>query len=149
MKMINFIKNIIIGFWKNGFVALFKIVLEHWLLSFLIIFFIAYLCSDSNTELYAWFLIGVFALYSAIKALIEIFIEIKNYMNFNDIESKTLILQKIGGKIFDFVLCVVGVFQTLKVFSHISRITKSSSSAISVVDDVASAISKFLKNLRK
>ena len=149
MKMIDFIKNLIIGFWKNGFVALCKVVLEHWLLSFLIIFFIAYLCSDSKTELYAWFLIGVFALYSAIKAVIEIFIEIKNYLKFNDIESKILILQKIGGKIFDFVLCVVGVFQTLKVFSHISRITKSSSSAISVVDDVASAISKFLKNLRK
>jgi len=147
--MINFIKNIIIGFWKNGFVALFKIVLEHWLLSFLIICFIAYLCSDSKTEIYAWFLIGVFALYSAIKSIIEIFMEIRNYLKSNDIECKTLILQKTGGKIFDFVLCVVGVFQTLKVFSHISRITKSSSSAISVVDDVASAISKVLKNLKK
>ena len=149
MKMSACIKNLICGFWENGLISLLKVVLEHWLISFSVIILIAYLCSDSSTELYAWFLIGVFALYSAIKALIEVCAEIKNYIKSKDIESKTAILQKIGGKIFDFLLCVVGVFQTLKIFSHISRITKSSSSAISVIDDVASAFSKFFRNLNK
>ena len=147
--MKNFIKNLIIGFWKNGFITLCKIVLEHWIISFLVIILITYLCSDSKTAIYAWFLIGIFAIYSAIKAIIEIFIEIRNYIKSKDNERKNLILQKIGGKIFDFILCVVGIFQALRIFSHISKITKSASSAVNVVDDVASAISKLLMDLKK
>ena len=147
--MSDFIKNLITGFWKNGFIALCKIVLEHWIISLLVVILIAFLCSDSETAIYAWFLIGVFAVYSAVKAVIEIFTEIRKYSKTETTEEKTLILQKIGGKIFDFALCVIGVFQTLKIFSHVSRVTKSTSSALNVVDDVASAISKFLKDLTK
>ncbi len=147
--MLEIIKNLIIGFWKNGFIALCKIVLEHWILSSLVIIAIIFLCSDSATAIYAWFLIGIFAAYSAIKALVEAFMEIRNYFNSDNEEVKTLTVQKIGGKIFDFLLCVIGVFQALKIFSHVSRITKSTSSALNVVDDVASAISKFLKDLKK
>lgn len=149
MKILDIIKNLTAGLWKYGFVSLCKIVLEHWIISLMIIILIAYLCSDSETAIYAWFLIGIFAIYSAIKAVIEVFIEIRNYINTTSIEDKILILQKIGGKIFDFVLCAVGIFQALKIFTHISRITKSASSAINVVDDVAGAISKILKNLQK
>ena len=149
MKISNIIKNLITGFWENGFISLCKIVLQHWILSLLIVILIAYLCSDSETAIYAWFLIGVFAVYSAVKAVIEIFIEIRNYMKLADIERKTIVLQSIGGKIFDFILCVVGIFQALRIFTHISRITKSTSSAINVIDDVAGAISKFLENLHK
>lgn len=143
------IKNLIVGFWKNGFISLCQIVLEQWIISLLVIVLIAYLCSDSETAIYAWFLIGVFAVYSAIKAVIEIFIETRKYNKLQNIEDKTIILQKIGGKIFDFTLCAVGVFQALRIFSHISRITKSTSSAVNVVDDVAGAISKLLENLKK
>ena len=149
MKKSDFLKNLIVGFWINGFVALCRMVWEHWIISLLVIILIIYLCSDSETEIYAWFLIGVFAIYSAIKALIEIFVEIRNYLKSENIEHKTLIIQKIGGKIFDFTLCVIGVFQALKIFSHVSKVSKSTSSALNVVDDVASAISKFLKDLRR
>lgn len=149
MKLTDIIKNLIAGFWKNGFISLCQIVLEHWILSLLIVILIAYLCSDSETALYAWFLIGIFAIYSAAKAVIEVFIEIRNYMNTANIEYRPLIFQKIGGKIFDFVLCAVGIFQALRIFTHVSRITKSTSSAINVVDDVAGAISKFLENIKR
>jgi ABC-type polysaccharide/polyol phosphate export permease len=148
MKALDFIINLILGFWKNGFISLCQIVLEHWIISSLVIILIAYLCSDPETAIYAWFLIGIFAFYSAIKAIIEIFIEIKNYIKSDNTEYKVLILQKTGGKIFDFLLCVVGIFQALRIFSHISKITKSASSAVNVVDDVASAISKLLKDLK-
>jgi len=147
--MLDIIKNLIIGFWKNGFISLCKIVLEHWILSLLVIILIIYLCSDSETAIYAWFLIGIFAIYSAIKAVIEFFIEIRNYTKSENPEYKALVLQKAGGKIFDFVLCAIGIFQALRIFSHVTKITKSTSSAVNVVDDVASAISKFLKDIRK
>jgi hypothetical protein len=149
MNILDIIKNLIAGFWKNGFISLCKIVLEHWILSLLIVILIAYLCSDTETALYAWFLVGVFAIYSAAKAVVEIFIEIRNYINIQNVENRPLIIQAIGGKIFDFVLCAVGIFQALRIFTHISRITKSTSSAINVVDDVAGAISKFLENLKR
>ena len=149
MKIIDIIKNLIIGFWENGCISLYRTVSEHWIISLLIIFLIAYLCSDSETAIYAWFLIGIFAIYSAIKAVIEIFIEIKNYLKSDNPEDKVLIIKKIGGKIFDFVLCAVGIFQVLRIFTHISRITKSTSSAVNVIDDVAGAISKILENLKK
>ena len=149
MKILDIIKNLILGFWKNGFISLCKVVLEHWIISLLIIILIAYLCSDAETAIYAWFLIGFFAIYSASKAVIDIVIEIRSYIREANIEYKSLILQKIGGKIFDFILCVVGIFQALRIFSHISKITKSTSSAINVVDDVAGAISKFLENFQK
>lgn len=142
-------KNLIFGFWKYGFIPLCQVIIEQWLISLSVIMLIAYLCSDSETAIYAWFLIGAFALYSAIKAIIEIFIEVRNYIKSDNLEAKTLILQKTGGKIFDFALCAVGIFQALRIFSHISRITKSTSSAINVVDDVAGAISKFLENLKR
>ena len=128
MKFLDFIKNLILGFWKNGFISLCQIVLEHWMISLLVIILITYLCSDSETAIYAWFLIAIFAVYSATKAVIEALIEIRNYVKSGNVDEKTLIVQKIGGKIFDFVLCVVGIFQALRVFSHISKITKSASS---------------------
>ena len=149
MIISDIIKNLIVGFWQNGFISLCKIVMEQWIFSLLIIVIIACLCSDSETAIYAWFLIGIFAIYSAIKAVIEIFIEIKNYLKSNNIEEQVLIIKKTGGKIFDFILCAIGIFQALKIFTHISRITKSASSAVNVVDDVAGAISKFLENLKK
>lgn len=149
MKISDLIKNLIIGFWKNGFLSLCRIVLKHWFISLLVLLLIAFLCSDNETKIYAWALIGIFAVYSAIKAVIEFFIEIKNYKKSENTEQKISTIQKAGGKIFDFALCVIGIFQALSIFSHISKITKSSSSAISVVDDVAGAISKFLKDLKK
>ena len=149
MKFLDIIKNLIVGFWRNGLISLCKVVLEHWIISFLIIALIVYLCSNPETAIYAWFLIGIFAIYSAAKAVIDIFMELRNYIKSTDIESKTLIIQKIGGKIFDFILCAVGIFQALRIFTHISRITKSTSSAINVVDDVSGVISKFLNNLKK
>lgn len=149
MKILDFVKNLILGFWNCGFIQLCRIVLEHWIISLLIVILIAYLCSDSETAIYAWFLIGIFAVYSALKGVVEIFLEIRNYIRTTDSESKTLILQKIGGKIFDLALCIVGIFQALRIFTHVSRITKSTSSAVNVVDDVASAISKFLKDLKR
>lgn len=147
--MNDIIKNLIVGFWKNGFIQLCQIVLEQWIISLLVIVLIAFLCSDSETAIYAWFLIGIFAFYSAIKALIEIITETKKYIKSENQEDKALMLQKTGGKIFDFALCVIGIFQALRIFSHISKITKSTSSAVNVVDDVAGAISKFLENLKK
>lgn len=149
MKISDFVKNIIFGFWKCGFVQLCRIVLEHWIISFLIVVLIAYLCSDSETAIYAWFLIGIFAVYSALKGIVEIVLEIRNYLKTTSFEYKTESLQKIGGKIFDLALCIVGIFQALRIFTHVSRITKSTSSAVNVVDDVASAISKFLKDLKR
>ena len=149
MNFLDIIKNLILVFWKNGFIQLCQIVFEHWIISLMIICLIAYLCSDSEIAVYAWILIGIFAVYSAVKAIIEIFTEIKNYIRQENAKYKIFIIQIIGGKIFDFVLCVIGIFQTLRIFSHISRITKSTSSAVNVVDDVAGAISKLLENLRK
>ena len=149
MKNLDYIKNLVFGFWEFGFISLSRIVLEHWKISFMVIILITYLCSDSETAIYAWVLIGIFALYSAIKAIIEIFIEIKNYIKSKNQEYRIVTLQKIGGKIFDLILCVVGIFQAIRIFGHISNITKSTSSAVNVVDDVASAISKFLKDLKK
>ena len=148
MKMSDFIKNLILGFWEKGFIQLCKIVLEHWIISLLIIILIVYLCSDSETAIYAWLLIGIFAIYSAIKAVIEIFVQIRLYKKANSPQEKTLIIKVTGGKIFDLILCIVGVFQALRIFSHISKITKSTASAVNVVDDVASAVSKFLKDLK-
>ena len=148
MKMSDIIKNLILGFWKNGLIALCRVVAEHWIISLLIILLITYLCSNPATAIYAWFLVGVFALYSAVKALIEIFIEIRNYIKSENTEIKPLIIRKIGGKIFDFLLCMIGVLQSLRVFSHTAKITKTASSAVNVIDDVASAISRFLKDLK-
>jgi hypothetical protein len=142
-------KNLTVGFWKNGIISIFKIVQEHWIISLLIIVLIAYLCSDSETAIYAWVLIGVFAIYSAVKAIVDIIIETRNYTKATTIENRTFILQNIGGKIFDFILCAVGVFQALRIFTHISKITKATSSAVNVVDDVAGAISKILENLKR
>jgi hypothetical protein len=149
MRFSDIIKNLIAGFWQNGIISLCQTVMEHWVISLLIIVLIAYLCSDTETALYAWILIGIFAAYSAIKAVIEIFIELKNYVKSKNTEEKTLIIKKTGGKIFDFTLCIVGIFQALKIFTHISRITKSASSAVNVIDDVAGAISKILENLKR
>jgi len=149
MTISDIIKNLIAGFWENGIVSLFQIVLEHWIISLFIVFLIAYLCSESETAVFSWFLIGIFASYSAIKAIIEIFIEIKNYVKSKNIEERILIIRKTGGKIFDLALCIIGIFQALKIFNHISRVTKSTSSAVNVIDDVAGAISKFLENLKK
>ena len=146
--MLDFIKNLVTGFWVNGFLSLCKIVLEHWIISLSVIVLIIYLCSDPETAIYAWVLIGAFAIYSALKAVIEIFLELGNYIKTPYLESKTIILQKIGGKLFDLALCVVGIFQALRIFSHISKITKSTSSAVNVVDDVASAVSKMLKDIK-
>ena len=148
MKISVFIKNLIFGFWEKGLLQLCKVISEHWIISLLVIILIMCLCSDSKTTVFAWLLIGLFAIYSAIKAVIEIFAEIRNYLKSRKLEQKTSILQKLGGKIFDFILCIVGVFQALKFFSHISKITKTASSAVSVVDDVASAVSKFIKDLK-
>ena len=142
-------KNLTVGFWKNGIISLCKIVQEHWIISLLIIVLIAYLCSDSETAIYAWFSIGVFAIYSAVKAIVDIIIEIRNYLKTTNVENQVFILQSIGGKLFDFILCAVGVFQALRIFNHISKITKSASSAVNVVDDVAGAISKILENLKR
>lgn len=94
MNLPDIIKNLILGFWRNGFISLCKIVIEQWIISLLIIILIAYLCSDSETAIYAWTLICIFAVYSAFKALIEIVIETKNYIKSNDAENRTLILQK-------------------------------------------------------
>ena len=149
MGSLNIIKNLIAGFWQNGVVSLYKIVSEHWIISLLIVILISYLCSDPETAIYAWFLIGVFAVYSAAKAVIDIFLEISNYKKAEGDEAKALIIRKIGGKIFDFALCAVGIFQTLRIFTHVAKITKSTSSAVNVIDDVAGAIAKFLENLKK
>ena len=149
MRISDFIKNLITGFWKNGFLALCKVVLEHWIISLSVVILIVFLCSDSETAIYAWFLIGIFAVYSALKAVVEIVIETIKYIKSDNTEEKATILQKIGGKIFDFLLCVIGVFQALKIFSHVAKVTKSTSSALNVVDDVASAISKILKDFRR
>lgn len=149
MKILDFLSNLITGFWKNGLIALCQIVLEHFIISLLVVFIIVYLCSDSETAIYAWFVVGLFAVYSALKAVVEIFLEIRNYRESQVPEHKILIIQKIGGKVFDLALCVVGIFQALRIFTHVSKITKSTSSAVNVVDDVASAISKILKDIRK
>ena len=149
MVVTDIVKNLTVGFWKNGIISLCKIVQEHWIISLLIIVLIAYLCSDSETAIYAWFLIGVFAIYSAVKAIVDIIIETRNYTKATTVENRTFILQNIGGKIFDFILCAVGVFQALRIFTHISKITKATSSAVNVVDDVAGAISKILENLKR
>ena len=128
MIILDIIKNLAIGFWEKGVISLCKIVQAHWIISLLIITLIAYLCSDSETAIYAWFLIGIFAIYSAVKAIVDIIIETKNYINATNIENRTFILQNIGGKIFDFLLCAIGVFQALRIFTHISKITKSTGS---------------------
>ena len=147
--MKDIIKNILTGFWENGFVALLKAVLEHWIITFIIIGIICYLCSDSETSFAAWIIIGGFALITAIKALFNIIVGIINYFKPQNSENKSLILKTIGGKLFDLSLCLVGVFQALKVFTHVSRVTKASSSVISFVDDAACAVSNALKNIHK
>lgn len=147
--MKDIIKNILTGFWENGFVALLKAVLEHWIITFIIIGIICYLCSDSETSFVAWIIIGGFALITAIKALFDIIVGIINYFKPQNLGNKSLILKTIGGKLFDLSLCLVGVFQALKVFTHVSRVTKASSSVISFVDDAACAVSNALKNIHK
>ena len=147
--MKDFIKNILIGFWENGFVALLKAVLEHWIITSIIIAIICYLCSDSETSFAAWIIIGGFAFITALKAVFDIIKEIIQYFKPQNFENRSLIVKTIGGKIFDLSLCLVGVFQALKAFSHVSRVTKASSSVISFVDDAAAAVSNALKNLTK
>ena len=147
--MKDFIKNILTGFWEKGFLALLKVVLEHWIITFIIIGIICYLCSDPETSFIAWIIIGGFAFITALKAVFDIIVEIIKYFKPKNLEKRSLILQKIGGKIFDLSLCLVGIFQALKVFSHVSRVTKASSSVISFVDDAAGAVSNALKNITK
>ncbi|MBR1754685.1 hypothetical protein IJ732_07610 [bacterium] len=149
MKISDVIKILIKGFWENGLISLLKVVFAHWIITFIIIGIISFLCSNPDTSVAAWIIIGIFAIFTAIKALFEIIIEIKNYINTTDPEDKKNILKSIGGKIFDFSICLIGVLQVLKIFSHISRITKASSSVISFVDDTASAVSKLLKDITK
>ena len=105
MKISDFIKNLITGLWKNGFLALCKVVLEHWILSLLVVVLIVFLCSDSETAIYAWFLIGIFAVYSALKAVVEIVIETIKYIKSENTEEKATILQKSAARylIFYFV----------------------------------------------
>lgn len=147
--MKDFIKNILMGFWEKGFIALLKAVLEHWIITFIIIGIICYLCADSETSFIAWVIIGSFAFITALKAIFDIIVEIIKYFKPQNLGKRSLILQKIGGKLFDLSLCLVGVFQALKVFTHVSRVTKASSSVISFVDDAAGAVSNALKNIHK
>ena len=149
MKISSVIKNLILGFWQNGLIALLKVVYKHWIITFIIIGIISYLCADPETSIYAWGIVGFFALITALKALFEMVVEIKNYFKTKNLENKILILKSIGGKIFDFSLCLIGVFQALKIFSHVAKLTKASSSAISLADDAASAVSKVLKDISK
>ena len=149
MKILDIIKNLMTGFWRYGFLSLCKVVSKHWIISIIIVALIAFLCSDSETSIYAWFLIGVFAVYCAIKAAIDIIIGIINYIKTSNVEDKAQILQITGGKIFDFILCVIGIFQVLRVFTHVAKVTKSTSSAINVIDDVSGVISRLLEYLKK
>ena len=73
MKNLIVTKNLIIVYWNKGFVALCKNIAEQWIISLLIITLLAYLCSYSKTAICAWFFIVFFALYSAIKAVIEFY----------------------------------------------------------------------------
>lgn len=149
MKILDIIKNLMTGFWRYGFLSLCKVVSNHWIISIIIVALIAFLCSDSETSIYAWFLIGVFAVYCAIKAAIDIFIGIINYIKTSNVEDKEQTLQITGGKIFDFILCVIGIFQVLRVFTHAAKVTKSTSSAINVIDDISGVISRVLEYLKK
>ena len=149
MKISDIIKFLIKGFFENGLISLLKVVFKHWIITFIIIGIISYLCSNPDTSIAAWIIVGIFAIFTAIKSLFEMIIEIKKYFNTTDLEDRIFILKSIGGKIFDFSLCLIGVFQVLKIFSHISRITKASSSVISFADDTASAVSKVLKDMTK
>ena len=49
MRIFNFSKYILIGFWENGLLELFKVVYKHWIATFLIIGIISYLCTNPNT----------------------------------------------------------------------------------------------------
>lgn len=149
MKLLTIAKNLCIGFWKEGFLSLLKTVLNHWIITFFVILLVTYLCINSKTAIIAWCLIGIFAVYSAVKAVIESISEIKNYLKSQNDNEKLIAINNLGGKIFDFLLCIVGIFQSLKILSHISKISKSTSSAVSVIDDAASAISKVIDNLTK
>lgn len=144
MDINKLIKGLLVGFWKNGFIELLKTILQNWIITSLVIAVIVYLCINPETDFWAWAMIAILAAYSAIKAIIEIIMGICLYQKQSDDDEKLKIVYKIGGCVFDFLFCIVGVFQALKILSHISRITKSVSSAASVVDDVASLISKIL-----
>ncbi len=149
MKLLTIAKNLCIGFWKEGFLSLLKTVLNHWIITFFVILLVTYLCINSKTAIIAWCLIGIFAVYSAVKAVIESICEIKSYLKSQNESEKLIAINNLGGKIFDLLLCIVGIFQSLKILSHISKISKSTSSAVSVIDDAASAISKVIDNLTK
>ena len=107
------------------------------------------MCSSPKTYFIAWLLIGIFAIFSVIKAICEIFLLIIKYKKTAQNEDKEHIITLIGGKIFDIAISAIGVFQAGKILRHSVKIIRAANSAFSLVDDVIAAISKLTKDFFK
>ena len=107
------------------------------------------MCSSPKTYFIAWLLIGIFAIFSVIKAICEIFLLIIRYKKTAQNEDKEHIITLIGGKIFDIAISAIGVFQAGKILRHSVKIIRAANSAFSLVDDVIAAISKLTKDFFK
>ena len=148
-KFIYTIKLLIYGFYEEGLKVLLKSVLERWISICIILGIIVYLCSNSKTFIYAWIIIGLFALFAVIKAIYEIVLLLIKYVKTNEIKEKENIIMLIGGRIFDIAISAIGVLQAGKILRHSIRIAHAANSAFSLVDDVVAAISKFAKDFFK
>ncbi len=142
----NNLKIIIKGIYTKGLQSLFNTIKEQFVVVCIIVITVTCLCANPKTAYISWILIGLFAIITAIKALIEILKELKNIRTSNN-ELKEEALLNIGGKIFDFLLSVIGILQARKIIHNSVKIIKSSSSALSVVDDVAEIVSKLFKDI--
>lgn len=140
-----YIKVLIMGFWINGIVALFKSIMNSWIIVTITLILITFLCSYDKTATLTWWVIGISALYYAIMAIILIIISIIKIIKTEDEDTKIFLVRKIGGYIFDFSLCILGLLQVFRYIRHALRVSSSASSAVSLLDDVSALISKFFK----
>lgn len=143
------IKLLIFGFYREGIKILVKALLKNLFLVICALVLVIYLCINPKTSYISWLIIGLVAFIAAIKAIYEIFTLILKYRKIINLKEKELILIIIGGKLFDFAISIIGIFQAFKILRHTVRIIHAANSAISVIDDVIAAISNATKNFLK
>ena len=141
-----YVKALLKGFWLNGVVALFNAIINSWVIVLITLIVITFLCSYDKTSNITWWIIGLFALYYAIMAIILIIINSIKFIKTEDNVIKLNLIEKIGGYIFDFLLCILGLLQVFRYIKHALRVSSSTSSAVSLLDDISALVSKFFKN---
>ena len=141
-----YVKALLKGFWINGIIALLNAIINSWVIVLITLIVITFLCSYSKTSNITWWIIGFSALYYAIMAIILIIISSIKFIKTEDNVIKINLIEKIGGYIFDFLLCILGLFQVLRYIKHALRVSSTASSAVSLLDDISTLVSKFFKN---